>query len=86
MKPLTIRANPLIPVGKVFVMPDVTDPKIGFNFDTGLDGAERLLIACHPDDEQMVRDVIAVEQEQQKWSLDWQRIKQAFAAAREEDR
>lgn len=88
MKPLTIKADPLCPARRAFLMPDVTDPRVDplDAFDGGIEAAERLLILCHPDDEQRIRDAVAVEQERPKWWRDWQRIEQAFVAAREEDR
>lgn len=72
MKPVTICPRSFMPRGKVFVMADVSHPEV--DVFTTIDDADALVIACHPDDEQALRDAVAIEQERPKWWRDLRRL------------
>ena len=71
-----VRANEFVPKGRVFVMANYEHPETPmFEFGWGHDGIttesaevpDGRIIACHPEDEQRVRDALAVAQERPKW-------------------
>jgi hypothetical protein len=72
MKAVTIQPRSFIPEGKVFVMADTSHPEV--DLWTTIDEADALIIACHPEQEQAVRDLVAVEQERPKWWRDMRRF------------
>ena len=72
MKAVKVVAREMIPKGAVYVMPDTSHPEVDL-FVT-IDDADALVVACHPDHEQVVRDAIAIEQERPKWWRDLRRI------------
>ncbi len=79
MKAITIRARSIIPAGSVYVMPNTEHPEI--SLWTTLDEAEHLIVACHIDDEQRVRDAVALAQEYPKWWLDLRRFERVLQTA-----
>lgn len=78
MKAVTIRSRRFVPQGKVFVLPDTEHPEV--SPWTTLDEADHLLVACHPSDEQAVRDAVAVAQERPRWWRDVQAIERALSS------
>lgn len=80
MKPVTIKPRTFIPKGKVYVMPDTSHPEV--DMWVTIDDADALVIACHPDHEQVLRDAVALEQERPKWWRDMRRIEAALALPR----
>ncbi len=72
MKAVTIRARTIIPAGRVYVMPNTEHPEV--DPWATIDAAEHLIVACHVDDEQRVRDAVAVAQETPQWWLDLRRF------------
>lgn len=82
MKPVTIKARSIMPKGKIFLMADISHPEV--DPFTTIDDADALVIACHPDHEQVVRDAVALEQERPKWWRDLRRIEDAIASTRKD--
>lgn len=78
MKPVTITARSFIPKGRIFLMADTSHPEA--DPLTPVDEADRLLLLCHTDYEQVVRDAIAIEQELPKWWRDLRHIEAALAS------
>lgn len=87
-----VRATSILGVrGTVHIVPDYEHPEIPFfDFGLGRDCAitatpaevpDGRIIVCHPDDEQRVRDALAVAQETPQWWLDQQRFEQALRSA-----
>jgi hypothetical protein len=80
MIPHRIEATAYGVKGKVFLMGDPQGPSRGSvmgqpdEFPEPIDHHARVLLLCHPDDEQRIRDVIAREQEAPKVWRDWQRL------------
>lgn len=67
-----VRPHWLVPRGQVLVMANYEHPETPmFEFEMGADGIvsrdapvpDGRIVACHPDDEQMVRDALALAQE-----------------------
>jgi hypothetical protein len=67
-----VRVTSFVPKGQVLTMPDHSHPETPmFDFSWGPNGLESspaeipdgTIVACHPDDERMVRDAIAIAQE-----------------------
>ncbi len=80
---VVVRPSPYMDLpGKVLILPNYEHPEAGSPL--GGEVPDGRLVICHPDDEQRVRDAIAVAQETPKWWLDWQRfermLKEAFGA------
>jgi hypothetical protein len=85
-----ISVTSLVPAGQVVLMPDYSHPETPmFDFGWGPDGItsqpasvpDGRVLACHPDDEQRVRDALAVAQERPQWWEDWQRVQRAIEQA-----
>ena len=82
MKPITIMVRSIMPKGIVALMADTSHPEV--DLFTSIDDADALVLACHPDHEQVVRDAVAIEQERPKWWRDLRRIEDAIATGREQ--
>lgn len=79
MKAITIKPRPFVPKGRVYLMPDTSHPEV--DLFTPMEQADALVIACHPDHEQLVRDAVAIEQERPKWWRDLRSFEAAISAA-----
>lgn len=77
MKAVTIRVREIMPRGQVAVMADVSHPEV--DVFTTIDNADALVIACHPDHEQVVRDAVAIEQERPRWWRELRRLEDFYA-------
>ncbi len=74
MIPHRIEASQFGVKGKVMLMADPNAPTVTQEVVPDIHDAAGVLLLCHPDDEQWVRDVIAREQEAPKDWRDWQRL------------
>lgn len=83
MKPVTVKPRRFVSKGAVYVMPDTSHPEV--DLFTTLDDADALVIVCHPDHEQLVRDALAIEQERPRWWRDMRRIEAALASPRTQE-
>jgi len=77
VKPVTIVVSALLQRAHVCVTADFSDPRV--DLFTSVDDAEALVLACHPDYERVLRDVVAIEQERPKWWRDMRRIEELVA-------
>lgn len=80
MKPVTIKSRTFAPRGQVFIMADTSHPEV--DPLTTIDDAGALVLVCHPDQEQVLRDAVALEQERPRWWRDMRRIEAALALPR----
>jgi hypothetical protein len=80
VKRVTVRPNQFVPRGKVFVMADTSHPEV--DPLTSIDDAGALVIACHPDNERVLLDAIAIEQERPKWWRDQQALERVLSVLR----
>ena len=85
-----IRSSDMVPDGNVLIAADYEHPETPmFEFAWGPAGLtsqpasvpDGRIIYCRPEDEQRVRDAVAVAQERPKWWEDWQRIERAIREA-----
>jgi hypothetical protein len=83
MKRVTVRPNQYVPKGQVFLMADTGHPEI--DPLTPIDDADALIIACHPDNERVLLDAIAIEQERPKWWRDQQALERVLSMLCAED-
>jgi hypothetical protein len=74
MKPVVIKPRRFVPRGRIYVMPDTSHPEV--DIWTTLDDADALILTCHPDHEEMLRDAVAIEQERPKWWRDLRRLEE----------
>lgn len=81
MKAVTVKARDFVPKGRVYLMPNTDHPEVDLWLT--IDEAEHLLVVCHPDHEQVVRDAIAIEQERPAWWRDTRAIEAAIEQAGE---
>jgi hypothetical protein len=79
VKAVVIKPYSYVPSGSVYVMADTSHPEV--SLWTTIDEADALIIACHPDHEQIVRDVVAIEQERPRWWRDLRAFEAAIASA-----
>ena len=85
-----IRSRSFIPKGQIVIMPDFEHPETPMT-DFWMEGGEiqsapapvpdGRIVCCHPDDEQRVRDVVAIAQERPKWWEDWQAMERMIRKA-----
>jgi len=78
MIPHRIQAHWAVPPRKVVLMADPDAPTISDEVMPNIHDAAGVLLLCHEDDEQNLRNVIAREQEAPKVWRDWQRMIQDF--------
>jgi hypothetical protein len=76
MKPLRVQARRFVEPGRVYVVPDVSHPEV--DLFTAVDDADALIVVCSIEDEQRLRDIIAVEQERPRWWREVRRIEDAL--------
>lgn len=81
MRPVTILPRSYCPKGKLYVMADTSHPEV--DVSTSIEDADALMVLCHPEHEQVLRDAIAIEQERPKWWRDMQRIERTIREAAE---
>jgi hypothetical protein len=58
MKAVTIKPREFIPKGHIYLMPDTSHPEI--DMWVTIEDADALILVCHPDHEQLVRDAVAM--------------------------
>lgn len=85
-----VRSSSIVSRGQVLVMADFEHPETPI-MDFWMEGGEiqsasapvpdGRIIVCHPDDEQRVRDAVAVAQERPKWWEDWQAVERLIGRA-----
>lgn len=80
MKPVVIQTVSWAPKGSVFVMADTSHPEI--DLMTTIDDANKLRLVCHPDEEEAVRDAVAICQERPKWWEDMRRFEALLTKGR----
>jgi hypothetical protein len=80
VKRVTVRPNQYVPKGQAFLMADTDHPEI--DLLTPIDDADALIVACHPDNERVLLDAIAIEQERPKWWRDQQALERVLSVLR----